>query len=99
MLAERVEGFASEDEWRRAYREINEFERCLADFRMILAKFWIHISPDEQLRRFEARQSTPYKAWKLTEEDWRSPAKWDRYKEAVNDMLPRTSTASARGPS
>lgn len=95
VLVERVEGFCTEEEWRRAYREINEFERHLAGFGMILVKFWLHISPDEQLRRFEARRSTPYKAWKLTEEDWRNRTKWDLYKEAVNDMLLRTSTATA----
>jgi len=95
VMVERVEGFCTEAEWKRAYREINEFERQLADFGMILAKFWIHISADEQLRRFEARQDTPYKAWKLTEEDWRNRAKWEPYEEAVNDMLLRTSTATA----
>ena len=95
VMVERVEGFCTEQEWKRAYREINEFERQLADFGMILAKFWIHISAEEQLRRFEARQDTPYKAWKLTEEDWRNRAKWGPYEEAVNDMLLRTSTATA----
>lgn len=95
VMVERVEGFCTEDEWKRAYREINEFERQLADFGMILAKFWIQISPDEQLRRFEGRRDTPYKAWKLTEEDWRNRSKWDLYEEAVNDMLLRTSTATA----
>ena len=95
VMVERVEGFCTEEEWKRAYREINEFERQLADFGMILAKFWIHISPDEQLRRFEGRRDTPYKAWKLTEEDWRNRGKWDLYEEAVNDMLLRTSTATA----
>ena len=95
VMVERVEGFCTEQEWKRAYREINEFERQLADFGMILAKFWIHISADEQLRRFEGRKDTPYKAWKLTEEDWRNRAKWGPYEEAVNDMLLRTSTATA----
>ena len=95
VMVERVEGFCTEQEWKRAYREINEFERQLADFGMILAKFWIHISADEQLRRFEGRKDTPYKAWKLTEEDWRNRAKWEPYEEAVNDMLLRTSTATA----
>ena len=95
VMVERVEGFCTEQEWKRAYREINEFERQLADFGMILAKFWIHISADEQLRRFEGRQDTPYKAWKLTEEDWRNREKWGPYEEAVNDMLLRTSTATA----
>ena len=95
VMVERVEGFCTEQEWKRAYREINEFERQLADFGMILAKFWIHISADEQLRRFEGRKDTPYKAWKLTEEDWRNRAKWEPYEKAVNDMLLRTSTATA----
>jgi polyphosphate kinase 2 (PPK2 family) len=95
VMVERIEGFCTEAEWKRAYREINEFERQLVDFGMIVAKFWIHISPEEQLRRFEARRDTPYKAWKLTEEDWRNRAKWDGYAEAVNDMLLRTSTATA----
>ena len=95
VMVERVEGFCTEEEWKRAYREINEFERQLADFGMILAKFWIHISPDEQLRRFEGRRDTPYKTWKLTEEDWRNRGKWNLYEEAVNDMLLRTSTATA----
>jgi len=95
VLVERVEGFCNEEEWKRAYREINEFERQLVDFGMIVVKFWIHISPEEQLHRFEARRDTAYKAWKLTEEDWRNRAKWDAYEEAVNDMLLRTSTATA----
>jgi len=95
VLVERVEGFCTESEWKRAYREINEFERGLVDFGMIIAKFWIQISPDEQLRRFEARKDTPYKSWKLTEEDWRNRAKWDQYEQAVEDMLLRTSTVTA----
>ena len=95
VMVERVEGFCNEREWKRAYREINEFERQLVDFGMIVVKFWIHISPEEQLRRFEGRRDTAYKAWKLTEEDWRNRAKWDAYAEAVNDMLLRTSTATA----
>jgi polyphosphate kinase 2 (PPK2 family) len=95
VMVERIEGFCTEAEWKRAYREINEFERQLVDFGMIVQKFWIHISPEEQLRRFEARRDTSYKAWKLTEEDWRNRAKWDAYAEAVNDMLLRTSTATA----
>ena len=95
VMVERIEGFCNEAEWKRAYREINEFERQLVDFGMIIAKFWIHISQEEQLRRFEARRDTPLKSWKLTEEDWRNRAKWDAYAEAVNDMLLRTSTATA----
>jgi polyphosphate kinase 2 (PPK2 family) len=95
VMVERIEGFCTEEEWKRAYREINEFERQLADFGIILAKFWIHISSDEQLRRFEERQRIAYKQWKLTDEDWRNREKWDAYQEAVNDMLLRTSTATA----
>ena len=95
VMVERIESFCTEEEWKRAYREINEFERQLADFGMILAKFWIHISRDEQLRRFRERERTAYKQWKLTDEDWRNREKWDAYEEAVNDMLLRTSTATA----
>jgi len=95
VMVERIEGFCTEEEWKRAYREINEFERQLVDFGMILAKFWIHISPDEQLRRFETRRNIAYKAWKLTDEDWRNREKWDQYEEAVEDMLLRTSTLTA----
>jgi polyphosphate kinase 2 (PPK2 family) len=95
VMVERIEGFCTEEEWKRAYREINEFERQLADFGMILAKFWIHISPEEQLRRFEEREQVAYKQWKLTDEDWRNRERWNAYEEAVNDMLLRTSTATA----
>jgi polyphosphate kinase 2 (PPK2 family) len=95
VMVERLEGFCTEEEWKRAFREINEFERQLVDFGTILAKFWIHISKEEQLRRFQMRQETPYKAWKLTDEDWRNRQKWDRYEEAINDMLLKTSTLTA----
>ena len=95
VMVECVEGFCTEAEWKRAYREINEFERQLVDFGMILVKFWIHISQEEQLRRFEERRDTPYKAWKLTEEDWRNRERWDAYEEAVNAMLLKTSTVTA----
>jgi polyphosphate kinase 2 (PPK2 family) len=95
VMVERVEGFCIEEEWKRAYREINEFERQLVDFGMIMAKFWIHISAQEQLQRFEERQQVAYKQWKLTDEDWRNREKWAAYEEAVNDMLLRTSTATA----
>ena len=95
VMVERLEGFCTEEEWKRAYREINEFERQLVDFGMILAKFWIHISQDEQLRRFEDRRNTAYKSWKLTDEDWRNREKWDSYEMAVEDMLLRTSTLTA----
>ena len=95
VMVERIEGFCTEEEWRRAYREINHFERQLADFGTILFKFYIHIGKDEQLRRFEAREQTAYKAWKLTDEDWRNRERWDQYTEAVNEMLLRTSTLTA----
>jgi polyphosphate kinase 2 (PPK2 family) len=95
VMVERVEGFATEREWRRAFREINEFERQLVDSGTILAKFWLHISASEQLARFEARRDTPYKRWKLTEEDWRNRQKWDLYAQAVEMMLVKTSTRRA----
>jgi polyphosphate kinase 2 (PPK2 family) len=95
VMVERLEGFCVEEEWKRAYREINEFERQLVDFGTILVKFWIHISKEEQLERFEARKEIPYKSWKLTDEDWRNREKWDLYEEAVNDMLLKTSTLTA----
>ena len=95
VMVERVEGFCTEAEWKRAYREINEFERQLVDFSVILVKFWIHIGQDEQLRRFEERQAISYKAWKLTDEDWRNRGKWEDYETAVEDMLLKTSTRTA----
>jgi polyphosphate kinase 2 (PPK2 family) len=95
VMVERIEGFCTEAEWRRAYREINEFERQLVDAGGIVVKFWIHISSEEQLRRFESRRNTPYKEWKLTDEDWRNRQKWDAYEQAVEDMLLRTSTITA----
>ena len=95
VLVERVEGFAKEEEWKRAYKEINSFERQLRDFGVILLKFWIHISRDEQLRRFEERERIGYKAWKLTDEDWRNRDKWGAYEQAVDEMLVRTGTRTA----
>ena len=95
VLVERVEGFASEAEWKRAFKEINSFERQLRDFGTILLKFWIHISREEQLRRFEERKAIGYKSWKLTEEDLRNREKWSAYEEAVEQMLVKTSTATA----
>jgi len=95
VLVERVEGFAREEEWKRGFREINSFERQLRDFGTIVAKFWVHISREEQLRRFEERKEIGYKAWKLTDEDWRNRDKWDAYEEAVEEMLVKTSTRSA----
>ena len=95
VLVERVEGFCSEAEWRRAYQEINEFELSLTNAGMILVKFWLHISKDEQLRRFKEREKIPYKQYKITEEDWRNRGKWDAYRQAVVDMLQNTSTSYA----
>ncbi len=95
VLVERIEGFARPAAWQRAYAEINEFERQLVDFGTIVCKFWLHLSPDEQLRRFEARQHVSYKAWKLTAEDWRNREQWAQYEAAVDEMLLRTSTPAA----
>ena len=95
VLVERVEGFATEPQWRRAYREINEFEDTLASAGYVLVKFWLHISPEEQLERFKERQNNPFKGYKLTEEDWRNRDKWPLYYVAVNQMIQRTSTPIA----
>jgi polyphosphate kinase 2 (PPK2 family) len=95
VMVERIEGFCSEDEWKRAYREINHFERQLVDYGTILFKFWIHISKEEQLHRFNARADDNLKRWKLTDEDWRNRENWDNYYEAVNEMLVKTSTVTA----
>ncbi len=95
VLVERVEGFASEDEWRRAYAEINQFEEQLRAHGTVVLKFWIHITKEEQLRRFKAREETPYKRWKLTDEDWRNRARWKDYDLAAHDMIERTSTSGA----
>jgi len=90
VLVERVEGFATEEQWSRAYEEIEQFERTLTAEGMILVKFWMHVSEDEQLARFESRQHDPLRAWKLTEEDWRNRAKRAQYEAAVEEMLERT---------
>ncbi|MGI8579166.1 MAG: polyphosphate kinase 2 family protein [Solirubrobacteraceae bacterium] len=95
VLVERVEGFATDDQWRRAYDEIAGFERTLAAEGMILVKFWMHISAEEQLERFERREKDPLKAWKLTDDDWRNREKRPLYEEAVEEMLARTSTEVA----
>ena len=95
VMVERVEGFCKEEEWKRAYREINEFERQLVDFGMILFKFWFHISKEEQLMRFEDRANDKIRSWKLTDEDWRNREKWDLYTQAVEDMILKTSTLTA----
>jgi polyphosphate kinase 2 (PPK2 family) len=95
VLVERVEGFAAEDAWKRSFKEINAFERQLDAFDTVVVKFWLHISREEQLKRFEERQRIGYKAWKLTEEDWRNRAKWDSYEDAAEEMLVKTSTTLA----
>ena len=95
VMVERVEGFCAEEEWKRAYGEINEFEEQLTNFGTVLVKFWLQIDQDEQLRRFQARQKIPFKQWKITDEDWRNREKWDRYRVAVEEMLFRTSTPYA----
>jgi AMP-polyphosphate phosphotransferase len=95
VLVERVEGFAEEARWRQAYQEINEFEAQLTNAGYVLVKFWLHISPEEQLRRFQERQNDPYRAYKLTEEDWRNREKHNLYYVAVNQMIARTSTPTA----
>jgi AMP-polyphosphate phosphotransferase len=95
VLVERVEGFATEAEYRRAYGEINHFEEQLVTHGILLVKFWIHISKAEQLKRFRERSRTSYKRWKITEEDWRNRKRWDDYTIAVNEMVARTSTKIA----
>lgn len=95
VLVERVEGYASEPELRRAYGEINDFETQLIEHGVVLLKYWLHITKEKQLARFKEREQTPHKRWKLTEEDWRNRDKWDDYELAVNDMVQRTSTRLA----
>jgi polyphosphate kinase 2 (PPK2 family) len=95
VLVERVEGFCTGDEWKRAYNEINEMEQAYTESGGGLVKFWLEISKDEQLRRFKQRQNDPLKQWKITDEDWRNRKKWDKYNEAVDEMLGRTSTPHA----
>lgn len=95
VMVERIEGFCSEAEWRRAYQEINEMESHMANAGAVVLKFWLHIDKDEQERRFKERQANPAKQWKITDEDWRNREKWDQYEEAVNEMLEKTSTEDA----
>jgi len=90
VLVERVEGFATEEEWRRAYPQIVGFESALATEGMVLVKLWLHVTEDEQLRRFRAREQDPLKRWKLTGEDWRNLSKRHDYEVAVEEMLQRT---------
>jgi polyphosphate kinase 2 (PPK2 family) len=95
VLVERVEGFCSEEDWLRAYAEINDFEHQMVAAGAVVVKFWLQISADEQLRRFQERQDTEFKRFKITEEDWRNREKWDQYATAVCDMVDRTSTGLA----
>ncbi|MCR5216273.1 MAG: polyphosphate:AMP phosphotransferase [Lachnospiraceae bacterium] len=95
VMVERLEGFCSENDWKRAYNEMNEFERDLTDWGAIVIKFWVQIDKDTQLARFTDRQNTPEKQWKITEEDWRNREKWDLYEGAVNEMIEKTNTTFA----
>jgi polyphosphate:AMP phosphotransferase len=95
VLVERVEGYAREGEWKRAYLEINDFEEQLAEHGVVIAKFWLHIGADEQLRRFNERKDVEYKRHKITDEDWRNRNRWNAYGDAVNEMVGHTSTHGA----
>lgn len=95
ILVERVEGFATKAEWRRAYEEINNFEKSLADNGSILLKFYLHITKEEQLARFKKREEDPYKRWKINEEDWRNREKWDLHNEAAEEMFSKTNPPHA----
>ncbi len=95
VMVERLEGFCSENDWQRAYNEINEFEKELYDWGAVIIKFWVQIDNETQLARFTDRQNTPEKQWKITEEDWRNREKWDLYEDAVNEMLRKTNTSFA----
>ena len=94
-MVERLEGFCSENDWKRAYDEINEFEKELTDAGMVVLKFWVQIDSDTQLARFTERQNTPEKQWKITDEDWRNREKWDAYQVAIDEMLVKTNTQNA----
>lgn len=95
VMVERLEGFCSENDWMRAYNEMNEFEKELHDWGAVIIKFWVQIDKDTQLKRFTDRQNTPEKQWKITDEDWRNREKWDQYEDAVNEMIQKTSTVYA----
>jgi polyphosphate:AMP phosphotransferase len=95
VLVERVEGLAPERDWSRAYSEIEDFERQLSEHRIVIVKYWLHITKQEQEKRFNERAASPYKSWKLTADDWRNREKWDAYELAVNEMVARTSTRHA----
>ncbi len=95
VMVERLEGFCSENDWQRAYNEINEFEKELKDWGAVIIKFWVQIDKDTQLKRFTDRQNTPEKQWKITDEDWRNREKWDLYETAIDEMIQKTSTSFA----
>ena len=95
VMVERIEGFCTEQQWKRAFDEMNRFELTLHNWGAIVIKLWLHIDSDEQLRRFNERQNTPEKQWKITQEDWRNREKWQQYEQAVNDMLRYTNTSYA----
>ena len=95
VMVERLEGFCSENDWKRAYNEINEFEKELSDWGAVIIKFWVQIDKDTQLQRFTDRQNNPEKQWKITDEDWRNREKWDQYETAVDEMIEKTSTTYA----
>ena len=95
VMVERLEGFCSENDWQRAYNEMNEFEKELSDWGAVIIKFWVQIDKDTQLARFTERQNTPEKQWKITDEDWRNREKWDLYEDAINEMLQKTNTKFA----
>ncbi|ARU88068.1 polyphosphate:AMP phosphotransferase [Pseudomonas sp. M30-35] len=95
VLVERVEGYASPTDWLRAYGEINDFEEQLTDAGAVVVKFWLAIDQDTQLERFKAREKVPFKRFKITEDDWRNREKWPQYRDAVGDMVDRTSTSIA----
>jgi polyphosphate kinase 2 (PPK2 family) len=91
VLVERIERFAGDDEWRRAFAEINDFEEQLIEHGIVLLKFWLQISKEEQLRRFKEREDISWKRWKLSEEDWRNRERWDDYALAAHEMIQQTS--------
>ncbi|MFJ7669322.1 polyphosphate kinase 2 family protein [Lysinibacillus sp. NPDC097195] len=95
VLVERIEGFATKEEWSRAYEEINNFEKILTAGDYIIIKFWLHVSEEEQLKRFNERAQDPYKAWKLTDEDWRNREKTPEYIAAANEMFEKTDKKNA----
>jgi polyphosphate kinase 2 (PPK2 family) len=94
-MVERIEGFCSENDWQRAYNEINEFEKELTDWGAVVIKFWVQIDKKTQLKRFKERQANPEKQWKITDEDWRNREKWDKYESAIDEMIKKTSTEFA----